>query len=89
LRPLLTARYEDATIRCVAHVFEVTYDGVVRHEDGEVVWGDWMTLPDLGRLLGDPAWPFVPDTRALLTALCRRGVSDYGELDLDLADDKG
>ena len=37
-----------------------------RHADGEVVWGAWMTLEELDERLADPAWPFVPDTRALL-----------------------
>ena len=82
LRPLFTGRYEDATVRCVVHCFETTYGGVVTHADGEVVWGDWMTLPDLGRLLRDRDWPFVPDTRSLLERLGRDGVGDYAELGL-------
>ena len=32
------------TTRCVEHCFETTWDGPVRHADGEVVWGAWMTL---------------------------------------------
>ena len=82
LRPLLTARYEDPTVRCVVHCFETTYAGVVTHSDGEVVWGEWVTLPELGRRLEDADWPFVPDTRALLERLARDGVSDYGDLEL-------
>jgi 8-oxo-dGTP pyrophosphatase MutT (NUDIX family) len=81
LRPLLTHLYEDDTTRCFEHCFETTYDGVVTHADGEVVWGGWMSLPDLGRLLRDEDWPFVPDTRTLLQRLCREGVGDYGALD--------
>ena len=81
LRPLLTAHYEDPTVRCVVHCFETTYGGVVTHADGEVVWGDWMTLPELGRRLRDPEWPFVPDTRALLERLSRDEVADYGRLE--------
>ena len=88
LRPLLVGRYEDATTRCVAHLFEVTYGGAVTHQDGEVVWGEWMSLPALGSLLRDREWPFVPDTRALLTALCRDRVHDYGELGLTPAADE-
>ena len=49
------------------HCFETTWDGPVTHADGEVVWGAWMTLEELDGRLADPAWPFVPDTRALLT----------------------
>ncbi len=77
LRPLGVGRYEDDTVRCVAHAFEVTYDGPVAHADGEVVWGGWMTLDELGARLADPSWPFVPDTRALLERLARDGVGDY------------
>ena len=82
LRFLLVHRYEDDTLRCVEHCFETTYGGVVTHADGEVVWGAWMTLGQLGDLLRDPAWPFVPDTRALLGVLCRKGVHDYASLRL-------
>jgi isopentenyldiphosphate isomerase len=80
LRPLLTNLYEDDTVRCFEHVYEATYDGVVRHVDGEVVWGGWMELPELGRLLQDPGWPFVPDTRAVLRRLADEGVGDYPAL---------
>jgi 8-oxo-dGTP pyrophosphatase MutT (NUDIX family) len=80
LRPLLTVHYEDDTVRCVARCFEATYDGPVRHADGEVVWGDWITLPELAGLLADPDWPFVPDTRAILARLAEEGVGDYGVL---------
>ena len=83
LRFLLVGEYADDTVRCVVHCFETTYDGVVTHADGEVVWGEWMTLPRLGRLLRDPTWPFVPDTRSLLGRLGRDGVGDYADLGLD------
>jgi 8-oxo-dGTP pyrophosphatase MutT (NUDIX family) len=80
LRFLATHLYEDETVRCFEHVYEATYDGVVRHVDGEVVWGGWMGLPELGALLRDPAWPFVPDTRSLLDRLAAEGVGDYPSL---------
>ena len=64
-----------------------TYDGVVSHADGEVVWGDWMTLPELGALLRDRDWPFVPDTRTLLERLCREDIGDYRSLGLVVAAD--
>jgi 8-oxo-dGTP pyrophosphatase MutT (NUDIX family) len=80
LRPLLTNLYEDDTVRCFEHVYEATYDGVVRHVDGEVVWGGWMELAELGRLLRDSGWPFVPDTRAVLRRLAEEGVGDYPAL---------
>ncbi len=57
--------YEDDTTRCVEHCFTATWGGPVRHADGEVVWGAWMSLPELDDHLADPEWAFVPDTRAL------------------------
>ena len=80
LRSVGVGRYEDDTVRCVAHAFEVVHDGPVTHADGEVVWGGWMTLTELAGRLADPAWPFVPDTRALLGRLAAEGVGDYQEL---------
>jgi 8-oxo-dGTP pyrophosphatase MutT (NUDIX family) len=82
LRPLGTSLYEDETVRCFEHCFEVTYDGEVTHSDGEVTWGAWMTLPELGVLLSRENWSFVPDTRTLLVRLCREGVGDYAALGL-------
>ncbi len=78
LEELLTGRYDDDTTRYVAHMYEATYDGPLHFADGEVVWGAWMTLEELGDLLRDPGWPFVPDTRALLDRLSREQVGDYG-----------
>lgn len=80
LRQLGLSVYEDDSTRCVEHCFETTYDGVVTHADGEVVWGGWMPLGDLGARLADPAWRFVPDTRALLARLARDRVGDYADL---------
>jgi 8-oxo-dGTP pyrophosphatase MutT (NUDIX family) len=72
--------YEDDTTRCVEHCFTATWGGPVRHADGEVVWGAWMSLTELDDHLADPEWPFVPDTRALLRRLARDGVADYATL---------
>jgi isopentenyldiphosphate isomerase len=80
LEKLFVGRYDDDTTRYVAHVYEATYDGPVHFTDGEVVWGAWMTLAELGDRLRDPGWPFVPDTRAVLDRLSREGTRDYGAL---------
>lgn len=80
LRPLGISVFEDDSTRCVEHCFEVTWDGPVEHTDGEVVWGAWMTLSELATQLSDPAWPFVPDTRALLRRLADEDVGDYAAL---------
>jgi 8-oxo-dGTP pyrophosphatase MutT (NUDIX family) len=80
LHPLGLSVYEDDTTRCVEHCFETTWAGPVRHADGEVVWGAWMGLGELDARLATPEWPFVPDTRALLTRLAVAQVADYAEL---------
>ena len=80
LSPLGTSLYEDDETRCLEHVFETTWDGPVVHADHEVVWGTWMTLPELDALLAAPGWSFVPDTRQVLTRLARDGVGDYAAL---------
>ncbi len=80
LRPLGLSAYDDDTTRVVEHCFEATWDGPVAFPDAEVVWGAWMTLPDLGARLRDPSWPFVPDTRALLARLAADGTGDYARL---------
>lgn len=83
LVPRGRVHYEDPTVRCVVHAFTATYDGAVRHLDGEVAWGAWMTLAELAELLQRPDWPFVPDTLALLRALGAHGVEDYPDLHLE------
>ncbi len=80
LTPLGLSVYEDDTTRCVEHCFETVWDGPVRHADGEVVWGAWLTLAELDERLADPGWPFVPDTRALLRRLAADGTGDYAAL---------
>jgi 8-oxo-dGTP pyrophosphatase MutT (NUDIX family) len=80
LSPLGTNAYEDDTTRVFEHCYEARWDGPVCYPDAEVVCGRWMTLPDLGRRLREPDWPFVPDTRVLLDRLASTGVHDYPEL---------
>lgn len=66
LRRVWQEWYADEHTRYLASVYEVTWDGPVRHQPEEVEWGGWMTLEELAERLADPGWPFVPDTRALL-----------------------
>jgi 8-oxo-dGTP pyrophosphatase MutT (NUDIX family) len=55
-------------VRCHTFTYEVRWDGPVRHQPEEVVWGDWVTLDELRARLADPAgWPFVPDGRIGIT----------------------
>jgi 8-oxo-dGTP pyrophosphatase MutT (NUDIX family) len=54
----------DAPVRCHMFTYEVRWDGPVRHQPEEIVWGDWVTLEELRARLDDPVrWPFVPDGR--------------------------
>ena len=80
LRPLGLNHYEDDATRVVEHCFETTWDGPISFVDDEVVWGAWLTMPGFARLLADPTWPFVPDTRALLERLAQQGTGDYATL---------
>lgn len=80
LTELLVASYDDETVRYVAHVFEAWYDGPVRHVDGEVVSGEWMSQSELVDHLADPDWTFVRDTRALLDQLADAATGDWGLL---------
>ncbi len=80
LRPLGLSSYDDDATSVVEHCYETTWDGPITFTDDEVVWGAWLTLAGLGRLLADPTWPFVPDTRALLERLARDGTGDYARL---------
>ena len=72
--------YEDRTVRCFEHAYEVVWDGPIRHQPEEVAEGHWVTLAELADLLADPAVAFVPDTRALFAQLGADGVSDYAAL---------
>jgi isopentenyldiphosphate isomerase len=75
-----THLYEDDTVRCFEHAYEVVWDGPIRHQPEEVAEGRWATLAELAALLADPQVAFVPDTRQLLGRLAAQGVGDYAEL---------
>ena len=72
--------YEDESTRCFEHIYEVTWDGAVRHQPEEVAEGCWVTFGELGEVLTDPARRFVPDSRQLLGRLADAGIGDYREL---------
>ena len=67
LLPLGRHRYDDGRYRYHVFGYEVRWDGPVRHQPEEVVWGGWVTLAELHARLADPQrWPFVPDGRELV-----------------------
>jgi 8-oxo-dGTP pyrophosphatase MutT (NUDIX family) len=79
LRPLFRLAYDegDGGLRCHLHAFEVRWDGPVHHQPDEVAEGGWMPVAELRARLADPAWPFVPDGRALVEHwFARRGQRD-------------
>ena len=68
LVPIERFAYDGAGIRCHTFTYEVRWDGPVRHQPEEVVWGGWVTLDELRAVLADPVgWPFVPDGRVGIT----------------------
>ncbi|MEU2121344.1 NUDIX hydrolase [Nocardia niwae] len=56
-------------MRCHLFAYELRYDGPVRHQPDEIAEGWWWTDAELLAHLADPDWPFVPDTRLLVTDL--------------------
>jgi 8-oxo-dGTP pyrophosphatase MutT (NUDIX family) len=78
LVPIERFAYDAGGLRCHTFTYEVRWDGPLRHQPEEVVWGDWITLDELRARLADPdRWPFVPDGRVgierWLDAEVRRG----------------
>ncbi|WP_043652895.1 NUDIX hydrolase [Nocardia thailandica] len=58
-------------LRCHLFVYEFRSDGPVHLQPGEIAGGWWWTDARLRARLADPAWPFVPDTRAVVDRLLR------------------
>ncbi|MEZ0163514.1 NUDIX hydrolase [Kineococcus sp. LSe6-4] len=68
LSPVLTRWYRDGTTHYLAFVHEARWDGTpLVLQPSEVAEAWWEDPAALRRHLADPAWPFVPDTRELLT----------------------
>jgi isopentenyldiphosphate isomerase len=59
--------YEDADVRELTEVFEITHDGPFRFTDGEVVEARFVSVRELDRRLERDA--FVPDMVALVRPL--------------------
>ena len=69
LEPRFRQWYRDEHTHYLAHGYEVTWDGPVVHQPEEVDWGAWLSPAEVVEHLDD--WPFVPDSRLLLTPLLR------------------
>jgi 8-oxo-dGTP pyrophosphatase MutT (NUDIX family) len=63
LTPIDRFRYDDGTLRYHVFLYEVRWDGPLRHQPEEVAWGGWVTLRELRAVLADPRRPFTPDGR--------------------------
>jgi 8-oxo-dGTP pyrophosphatase MutT (NUDIX family) len=64
LTPIGYFAFDQGGVRCHQFTFEVRWDGPVRHQPEEIVWGEWVTVDELRTRLADPhTWPFVPDGR--------------------------
>jgi len=64
LQPIGRFPFEGHGVRCHMYVYEVRWDGPVRHQPEEIVWGEWVSLDELRARLADPQdWPFAPDGR--------------------------
>jgi 8-oxo-dGTP pyrophosphatase MutT (NUDIX family) len=67
LHPVLTRWYRDSATHFLAFVHEAWWDGTpLTLQPSEVADGWWEDATTLRDRLRDSAWPFVPDTRALL-----------------------
>jgi 8-oxo-dGTP pyrophosphatase MutT (NUDIX family) len=66
LLPLGRHPYDDGRLRYHVYMYEARWDGPLRHQPEEVVWGEWVTLDELAGVLADERHrPFVPDGRVL------------------------
>jgi 8-oxo-dGTP pyrophosphatase MutT (NUDIX family) len=63
LTPIDRFAYDDGSVRYHVFLYEVRWDGPVRHQPEEIVWGGWVTLPELRDVLADTELPFAPDGR--------------------------
>ncbi len=57
--PLFLHLYEGPNNRSWVAVYEVTWDGPIRHQESEVAWGSYMRQEDVIQKLED--WDWVPD----------------------------
>ncbi len=68
LRPLGSRPYGDEVTRYFAYVFETRWNGPVRLQPEEIVWGGWLSPAELLAHVDGPLvrWPMVPDTMGTL-----------------------
>jgi isopentenyldiphosphate isomerase len=72
--PLAEADYADDRSRYHAYGYTVTYDGPIRWQAEEVMWGEWMSPDELLAMVDDPDVSFAPDTLSFLRSWIRNGL---------------
>ena len=73
LRFLFRHRYRGAHGQAWGAVYEVRWDGPVRHQESEVAWSAWVAPPRLQQMLDE--LPFCPDSREVFERLRAGGMS--------------
>lgn len=56
--------YEDEQVSLIARMYEITHDGVVAPQDGEVADFEWVSVPSLRAMVRERK--FLPDSLSLL-----------------------
>lgn len=64
---LFRHRYRGSKGQSWGAVYEVRWDGPIRHQESEVAWSAWVTLERLARMLEE--LPFCPDSREIFERL--------------------
>jgi 8-oxo-dGTP pyrophosphatase MutT (NUDIX family) len=67
LRFLFRHRYRGPGGQAWGAVYEVRWDGPVRHQESEVAWSGWVTPGELPRMLAE--LDFCPDSREIFERL--------------------
>jgi len=70
---LFTTKFMSQKIRCFVDMYRVEFgeSDAIRHDDGEVVWGQFMSLEELHAMMDKEK--FVPGGLACWRALCEQG----------------
>jgi 8-oxo-dGTP pyrophosphatase MutT (NUDIX family) len=58
-RPLFHHLYQGPRNRSWVAVYEVTWDGPIRHQESEVAWGSYLSMEEILARLEE--WEWVPD----------------------------
>ena len=68
-RTIIETTYNHCIVDCYAAVCDDKYANMITFPDGEIEWGEWMTMESLNLLLKDKNKIFVPDGLQVWNAL--------------------